>query len=272
MMGSCATRPSTVILLRECQQAASLVGAAEQASQRKIRSEKTAKNLRGRGKDLDCSGFRKRYDPQETRPGMRINQHLTFLYAAASRPQARFTICTSGVLSLGCQLAGKATATSEVVQLTARRLIMAVKLPRGAVASRLGKETEHMRKARREREVQRHKQQRRHQPRPVARRHNVRPSCHGWWCHQLVAGILSAAWLCCLASCSHWLTLALLTPAISVQLLESFGEALLSPLPENIQADLRARRQELSSLVLHVFQALQRLVHGGTAATPRGTI
>ena len=56
--------------------------------------------------------------------------------------------------------------------------------------------------------------------------------------------------------------------AVGTQLLEAFGEALLRPLPPNVQADLRARRQEVGSLFVRMFQTLQRLVHGGSAAPP----
>ncbi len=56
-----------------------------------------------------------------------------------------------------------------------------MQLPRGAAAAgRVGKDSEFMRKAKREREERRQKQRSRHQPRPVARKQNVRQlDAHG---------------------------------------------------------------------------------------------
>jgi len=78
-------------------------------------------------------------------------------------------------------------------------------------------------------------------------------------------GIMTSLQLSLLVVCSE--THAALMLAIGVQL-EAFGEALLRPLPPTVQADLRARQQEVSSLFIRVFQTLQRLLHGGSAAPP----
>ena len=143
-----------------------------------------------------------------------------------------------------------------------------IQLPRGAVPGRLGKSSDFMRKAKREREAQRQKERSRHQPRPMARTHNVRLPAVQSCCSSDVGFIRSSQHAAAALPVSHTMQAQLLRLAHCVQLLESFGEALLRPLPLNIQADLRARQQELRSLLARMFLALQRLLNIGEGVTP----